>query len=168
MCNTCFGDSELVHFFPVCFFLNCNFRFSEANIIPCVNEDSNKTSNQVLRNAVVGGNLKRANSLSSSHWTETGDIEPVKSLDRVYKDLNYNKNEFIKFLKERIKASEERLDNEVAKCSICMSTYKQPLVATSCWHVCCAECWMRSLGAKKLCPKCNNIVAPSQLRKIYI
>ena len=160
-----FGAST---FLSVGLFLNCNFRFSEANIIPCVNEDSKKTSNQVLRSAVVSGNLKTANSLSSSHWDETGDIEQVKSLDRVYKELNYNKDKFIKFLKERVKAFEERLDNEVSKCSICMSGYKEPLVATSCWYVCCAECWMRSLGAKKLCPKCNNIVAPSQLRKIYI
>ena len=164
----CFSDSELVLFFPARFFLNCNFRFSEANIVPCVNEDSKKTSNQILRNAIISGNLKTANSSSFSRWAETGDIEQVKSLDRVYKDLNYDKDEFIKFLKEKIKNCEERLDNEVAKCSICMSDYKQPLVATSCWHVCCAECWMRSLGAKKLCPKCNNIVAPSQLRKIYI
>lgn len=63
---------------------------------------------------------------------------------------------------------EEKLEKDILKCPICMGPYVNPVVSVSCWHTCCSECWMRVLGSKKLCPKCNNIVAPSQLRKIYL
>ncbi|XP_033109274.1 E3 ubiquitin-protein ligase RNF220-like [Anneissia japonica] len=46
--------------------------------------------------------------------------------------------------------------------------YTTPLVSVQCWHVHCQECWLRTLGAKKLCPQCNMITAPAQLRKIYL
>ncbi|KAM7338990.1 hypothetical protein ACRRTK_002474 [Alexandromys fortis] len=32
----------------------------------------------------------------------------------------------------------------------------------------CEECWLRTLGAKKLCPQCNTITAPGDLRRIYL
>ena len=53
-------------------------------------------------------------------------------------------------------------------CNICMDSYRKPLVSTVRWHVSCEECWMRALGAKKLCPQCKVIIQPKHLRKIYL
>lgn len=30
------------------------------------------------------------------------------------------------------------------------------------------ECWLRAMGAKKLCPQCKVIVTPKDLRRIYL
>lgn len=57
---------------------------------------------------------------------------------------------------------------EKQKCLICMEPYKTPLTSIQCWHVHCENCWMRTLGAKKLCPQCNMITSPSDLRRIYL
>ncbi|XP_059143077.1 E3 ubiquitin-protein ligase RNF220-like [Physella acuta] len=54
------------------------------------------------------------------------------------------------------------------KCLICMESYKTPLTSIQCWHVHCEACWMRTLGAKKLCPQCNMITAPTDLRRVYL
>ena len=54
------------------------------------------------------------------------------------------------------------------RCLICMDKYSKPLVSVQCWHVHCEECWLRTLGAKKLCPQCNMITSPSDLRRIFL
>ncbi|CAG2053280.1 unnamed protein product [Timema podura] len=46
--------------------------------------------------------------------------------------------------------------------------YKKPVISVCCWHVHCEECWLHTLGAKKLCPQCNMITSPSDLRRIYM
>ena len=58
--------------------------------------------------------------------------------------------------------------NPSYRCLICMEPYCVPLTSINCWHVHCEECWMRTLGAKKLCPQCNVITSPADLRKIYL
>ena len=57
---------------------------------------------------------------------------------------------------------------QTSLCNICLTTYSKPVVSTVCWHVHCEICWLRSLGAKKLCPQCKVIVQPKNLRKIYL
>ena len=57
---------------------------------------------------------------------------------------------------------------QTSLCNICLNTYSKPIVSTVCWHVHCEICWLRSLGAKKLCPQCKVIVQPKNLRKIYL
>ena len=57
---------------------------------------------------------------------------------------------------------------ETSMCNICMDSYNTPLVSKKCWHVSCEECWMRALGAKKLCPQCKIIIQPKDLRRIYL
>ena len=57
---------------------------------------------------------------------------------------------------------------QTSLCNICLNTYSKPVVSTVCWHVHCEICWLRSLGAKKLCPQCKVIVQPKNLRKIYL
>lgn len=54
------------------------------------------------------------------------------------------------------------------KCSVCWDTLKMPAsVSVNCWHACCEECWLRTLGTKRLCPHCSTITNPSDLRKIF-
>ncbi|KAI9227108.1 MAG: hypothetical protein DHS80DRAFT_32072 [Piptocephalis tieghemiana] len=62
---------------------------------------------------------------------------------------------------------ETRRRGEV-KCLICMDGYQKPTVSIVCWHTHCEACWLQSLRAKKLCPQCQKITLPSDLRRIYL
>ncbi|XP_054920542.2 uncharacterized protein [Dermacentor andersoni] len=54
------------------------------------------------------------------------------------------------------------------KCVICSGPYTTPLVSVCCWHVHCERCWLQTLGAKRLCPQCDAVTCPSDLRKIHL
>lgn len=73
----------------------------------------------------------------------------------------------IESLKAKIREYENQISNKV-KCLICMDEFRNPAVSICCWHVHCEECWLRTLGARKLCPQCNMITSPSDLRRIYM
>ncbi|KAK3930018.1 LOW QUALITY PROTEIN: E3 ubiquitin-protein ligase Rnf220 [Frankliniella fusca] len=80
-------------------------------------------------------------------------------------------NPTLEALKRRIRELE--LESKAAtvdklKCLICMERYKKPAISICCWHVHCEQCWLHTLGAKKLCPQCNMITSPSDLRRIYL
>ncbi|KAG0313533.1 hypothetical protein BGZ99_008827 [Dissophora globulifera] len=53
-------------------------------------------------------------------------------------------------------------------CLICLEPYTVPLTSIVCWHVHCEACWMKTLGSKKLCPQCQKITLPKDLRRIYL
>ncbi len=54
------------------------------------------------------------------------------------------------------------------KCAVCWDALKMPAVTSvNCWHVCCEDCWLRTLGTKRLCPHCSAITNPSDLRKVF-
>lgn len=76
-------------------------------------------------------------------------------------------NQIIEALKEKIREYEAIIKNK-SKCLICMDEFRIPVVSICCWHVHCEECWLRTLGARKLCPQCNMITSPIDLRKIYM
>lgn len=75
--------------------------------------------------------------------------------------------QIIESLKEKIREYEAIIKNK-SKCLICMDEFRIPVVSICCWHVHCEECWLRTLGARKLCPQCNMITSPTDLRKIYM
>ena len=58
--------------------------------------------------------------------------------------------------------------SQVSVCNVCMDAYTKPVVSVACWHVHCEQCWLRALGAKKLCPQCKEIVRPRDLRRVYL
>lgn len=58
--------------------------------------------------------------------------------------------------------------NDEYKCLICLEHYKKPVISTVCWHVHCEECWLHTLGAKKVCPQCSMITTPTDLRRIFM
>lgn len=75
--------------------------------------------------------------------------------------------QIIEALKNKIREYETVLRNK-SKCLICMDEFQIPVVSICCWHVHCEECWLRTLGARKLCPQCNMITSPTDLRRIYM
>ncbi|XP_015434494.1 PREDICTED: E3 ubiquitin-protein ligase Rnf220-like [Dufourea novaeangliae] len=74
----------------------------------------------------------------------------------------------IEALRGRIRELEAEMRGQMFKCLICMEQYKKPVTSICCWHVHCEQCWLHTLGAKKLCPQCNMITSPSDLRRIYM
>ncbi|XP_026824314.1 E3 ubiquitin-protein ligase Rnf220 isoform X2 [Ooceraea biroi] len=74
----------------------------------------------------------------------------------------------VEALRGRIRELEAEMRGQLFKCLICMEQYKKPVTSVCCWHVHCEQCWLHTLGAKKLCPQCNMITSPSDLRRIYM
>lgn len=70
-------------------------------------------------------------------------------------------------LLERVSIQHDMLE-KVPRCLICLDSFVAPVVSVGCWHVCCEVCWCKILGAKRLCPQCNRITSPDDLRKIYL
>ncbi|KAF9940197.1 hypothetical protein BGZ65_007787 [Modicella reniformis] len=62
----------------------------------------------------------------------------------------------------------ESVNKSVPACLICLESYTAPLTSIVCWHVHCEACWMKTLGSKKLCPQCQKITLPKDLRRIYL
>lgn len=124
-------------------------QYSERDIIlPCEEAEEDIA----LRKAVIGSEPNRL--------TKTADID----------ENHYNGDPVLEVLKNRIRELEARLvsKDEVYKCLICMERYRTPVISVCCWHVHCEQCWLQTLGAKKLCPQCNMITSASDLRKIYM
>lgn len=70
-------------------------------------------------------------------------------------------------LRAKIKHLESASKN-APTCLICLDPYTVPLTSIVCWHVHCEACWMKTLGSKKLCPQCQKITLPKDLRRIYL
>ncbi|KAG0221458.1 hypothetical protein B0O80DRAFT_435898 [Mortierella sp. GBAus27b] len=73
----------------------------------------------------------------------------------------------IEALRSKIKHLESA-NKSVPSCLICLEPYTVPLTSIVCWHVHCEACWMKTLGSKKLCPQCQKITLPKDLRRIYL
>lgn len=114
---------------------------------------------EALRKAILGADNVTTNS-SNVH-------SPAQKNDG---NINVSGDHTLEALKCRIRELESREQNkdDVYKCLICMERYKTPVISVCCWHVHCEQCWLQTLGAKKLCPQCNMITSPSDLRRIYM
>lgn len=99
---------------------------------------------------------------------EVTTVVPIKQLSSTSATQNETAAaHVIEALKEKIREYEIIIKNK-SKCLICMDEFRVPVVSICCWHVHCEECWLRTLGARKLCPQCNMITSPTDLRKIYM
>ncbi|XP_075146258.1 ring finger protein 220 [Haematobia irritans] len=76
--------------------------------------------------------------------------------------------QIIDSLKAKLRYYEQQHIPGKYKCLICLDDYRNPAISVCCWHVHCEQCWLRSLGARKLCPQCNLITTPKDLRRIYM
>ncbi|XP_075433969.1 E3 ubiquitin-protein ligase Rnf220-like [Ascaphus truei] len=70
-------------------------------------------------------------------------------------------------LRGKIQQLTERL-RHTHTCHICLDSYSVPVTSIQCWHIHCEGCWLRALGTKKLCPQCNTITSPCDLRRVYL
>lgn len=71
-------------------------------------------------------------------------------------------------VEEALRKRMQQLDCPHVRCLVCLEPYREPAVSVCCWHVYCKDCWLHTLGAKKLCPQCNSITSPADLRRIYL
>ncbi|XP_063322755.1 E3 ubiquitin-protein ligase RNF220 isoform X1 [Pelmatolapia mariae] len=124
-----------------------------------VNLDFNKWSNDGSP-STSGGEKQDGSAAGLTQTCKNAEIEML-SEDSTLTTLDA--------LKARIRDLEKQLSKgDRFKCLICMDTYTTPLTSIQCWHVHCEECWLRTLGAKKLCPQCNTITSPGDLRRVYL
>ncbi|RWS22268.1 E3 ubiquitin-protein ligase RNF220-like protein [Leptotrombidium deliense] len=111
-------------------------------------------------------NQDNADIVDIEHYSDFGDEQYSEM------DLHIDSDQLITI--EEIDRAEDRSNLDITQnknsfptCSVCLEVLHTPLVSTACWHILCEKCWIRCLQVKKLCPKCNSIVLPSNLRKVY-
>ncbi|XP_035805257.1 E3 ubiquitin-protein ligase RNF220a isoform X7 [Amphiprion ocellaris] len=173
-------------------------QYTEADIIPCsgAGEDQGEArEREALRGAVLNGGMpsnritpefsKWASdempSTSNGESSKTDPSTPSSSsssccVPRTCKNSEIEKvteEESTATTMEALKARIRELEKQILrgdryKCLICMDSYTMPLTSIQCWHVHCEECWLRTLGNKKLCPQCNTITSPGDLRRVYL
>ncbi|XP_053549366.1 E3 ubiquitin-protein ligase RNF220 isoform X2 [Bombina bombina] len=159
-------------------------QYTEADVIPCTGEEPGEAKErEALRGAVLNGGTPTSRISSEfSKWasddmpsTSNGDNSKQDAAQKTCKNSDIEKitedSTVTTFdaLKARIRELERQLSRgDRYKCLICMDSYTMPLTSIQCWHVHCEECWLRTLGAKKLCPQCNTITSPGDLRRVYL
>ncbi|XP_065132657.1 E3 ubiquitin-protein ligase RNF220a isoform X7 [Paramisgurnus dabryanus] len=166
-------------------------QYTEADIIPCSGEDQGEAKErEALRGAVLNGGVPSnritpefskwaSDEMPSTSNGESSKQEPssssASSTPRTCKNSEIEKitedstATTLEALKARIRELEKQiLRGDRYKCLICMDSYTMPLTSIQCWHVHCEECWLRTLGNKKLCPQCNTITSPGDLRRVYL
>ncbi|XP_028986714.1 E3 ubiquitin-protein ligase RNF220a isoform X4 [Betta splendens] len=173
-------------------------QYTEADIIPCsgAGEDQGEArEREALRGAVLNGGMpsnritpefsKWASdempSTSNGESSKTDQNTPSSSSSSSCAPRTCKNSEIEKVTEEEsaattmeaLKARIRELEKQILrgdryKCLICMDSYTMPLTSIQCWHVHCEECWLRTLGNKKLCPQCNTITSPGDLRRVYL
>ncbi|XP_052332923.1 E3 ubiquitin-protein ligase RNF220-like isoform X6 [Oncorhynchus keta] len=171
-------------------------QYTEADIIPCSGEDQGEAKErEALRGAVLNGGMPSnritpefskwaSDEMPSTSNGESSKQQPPQDPNAACSSSNAPrtcKNSEIEkitegstattleALKARIRELEKQiLRGDRYKCLICMDSYTMPLTSIQCWHVHCEECWLRTLGNKKLCPQCNTITSPGDLRRVYM
>lgn len=99
---------------------------------------------------------------SRAHQTSSSTVQPT-----LVAENGQHADQIIESLKSKVREYEGFIQNR-PKCLICMDDFRKPVVSICCWHVYCEECWLHTLGAKKLCPQCSMITSPTDLRRIYL
>ncbi|XP_041133408.1 E3 ubiquitin-protein ligase RNF220-like isoform X7 [Polyodon spathula] len=162
-------------------------QYTEADVIPCSGEEPGEAKErEALRGAVLnGGTPSTRITAEFSKWAsdempstsngESSKQEAASTAQKTCKNSDIDKITedstvtTLEALKARIRDLERQLARgDRCKCLICMDSYTMPLTSIQCWHVHCEECWLRTLGAKKLCPQCNTITSPGDLRRVYL
>ncbi|KAI8144931.1 hypothetical protein BJV82DRAFT_681359 [Fennellomyces sp. T-0311] len=146
-------------------------QYSERDIY--AQDDTEDVS--ALREMVSGGTTRQATSSSDnsprSGFEETVSVEgwqrSVASEEQLVVPEAGHSRLVIDSLKSRIQQLEE-VSRSAPRCLICLEPYKTPLTSIVCWHVHCEQCWLQTLGSKKLCPQCQKITTPADLRRIYL
>ncbi|KAI9321005.1 hypothetical protein BX666DRAFT_1262568 [Dichotomocladium elegans] len=99
--------------------------------------------------------------VSDENWRRTAQEDALQA------EAGGHSRLIVESLKSRIHQL-ELTARSAPRCLICLEPYKTPLTSIVCWHVHCEQCWLQTLGSKKLCPQCQKITGPSDLRRIYL
>ncbi|KAG1755424.1 hypothetical protein EDB19DRAFT_1625168, partial [Suillus lakei] len=125
---------------------------------------------QTLRHLVVEGKVL----MNRTDNIESKVIQPIE-MDQLDLDIftarsRNDPSALILALENKLKSLESNAGSTSSAnlCRICLSQYTEPTVSTGCWHTCCRECWLRCLGATKLCPMCQRITNAAELRRVYM
>ncbi|CAH0562343.1 unnamed protein product [Brassicogethes aeneus] len=154
-------------------------------------EESSFGPSQYTENDVVVKEVKDKDQAQSQSQVATvnssGDVEVKVETGGQQCDSNVSTSDagsssriqLIEELRNRIRQLEGEAGTETTatstdaasddyKCLICLEHYKKPVISTVCWHVHCEECWLHTLGSKKVCPQCSMITSPTDLRRIFM
>ncbi|XP_076462353.1 E3 ubiquitin-protein ligase Rnf220-like isoform X2 [Babylonia areolata] len=151
-------------------------QFTENDLIPLTSDEPMEDrEQQVLLREALTSDTQRASGRAEKTCS-AGDPTPGTSQSDPALDVSHSEGEgeategpgsVVSALKARLKELEGSRDGR-HKCLICLNQYQDPLVSVQCWHVHCGQCWLQTLGAKKLCPQCNMITSTTNLRRIYL
>ncbi|CAO3696327.1 unnamed protein product [Umbelopsis ramanniana] len=153
-------------------------QYSERDIV--VNPDDENEDSAALREMVSGTPISRSSSSGPSGQGQSAQRPGYEAtvsddgwMQHLTKDavIPTNAAGHTKLVIESLRSQINQLESasrSVPKCLICLEPYKTPLTSVVCWHVHCEECWLHSMGTKKLCPQCQKIVTPADLRRIYL
>ncbi|CAG8580768.1 4055_t:CDS:2 [Paraglomus occultum] len=135
-------------------------QYTESDIIQMTNISEDEVATR-LRELVVGGRRNGRSNLSNGRTKR----DKKKECD-ITVDIPADSSLVEESLKARIRQLESQTN--IPRCLICLDTYDTPLTSIICWHVHCEKCWLQSLGVKKVCPQCQKITLPGDLRRVYI
>ncbi|KAH8383076.1 hypothetical protein KR009_006646 [Drosophila setifemur] len=150
-------------------------QYGEGDVIPLANEDTDgnvseaEVTSYVRRLISSQGPKLNHSEVNSGTATEEEPLasQEEPSTSRSTRSASQNQQQVIESLKARLRLYEKQAQGKY-KCLICIDDYKNPAISVSCWHVHCEQCWLQTLGARKLCPQCNSITTPKDLRRIYL
>ncbi|TDG47422.1 hypothetical protein AWZ03_006150 [Drosophila navojoa] len=160
-------------------------QYGEADVIPLDNDDAEDggvseadvtsyvrrliSSNETPKSNNTHDATDQINDDAASQAPSTSGQQPVSASASTSRSSNSNNtsSQIIESLKARLRMYEKQAQSKL-KCLICIDDYKNPAISVSCWHVHCEQCWLQTLGARKLCPQCNSITTPKDLRRIYL
>ncbi|KAH8407932.1 hypothetical protein KR222_002506 [Zaprionus bogoriensis] len=159
-------------------------QYGEADVIPLAHDDAEEGGTSeaeavtsYVRRLISSSDAPKNHSTSEEHCPPVDEaMEPSTShasasaslsAPRASRSSHQNQQQIIESLKARLRLYEKQAQSKF-KCLICIDDYKNPAISVSCWHVHCEQCWLQTLGARKLCPQCNSITTPKDLRRIYL
>ncbi|KAI9283359.1 hypothetical protein BY458DRAFT_530983 [Sporodiniella umbellata] len=143
-------------------------QYTERDIL--VNEDEDNEDAFALREMVSGGAIRSPPNSGRQGFEETVSSTGWDKHINIHNGSTTG-NDQSKLVIDSLKAHIRQL--EVASrssphCLICLEPYKTALTSIVCWHVHCERCWLQTLGTKKLCPQCQKITTPADLRRVYL
>lgn len=144
-------------------------QYTERDIV--VNMDDDTEDASALREMVSGGTMRTPTSDTDGERQGFEETVSVSGWNHHLKKEDYQTEGHSKLIIDSLKSRIHQLENasrSTPRCLICLESYKTPLTSIVCWHVHCEQCWLQTLGSKKLCPQCQKITTPSDLRRIYL
>ncbi|KAG0745845.1 hypothetical protein G6F57_007022 [Rhizopus arrhizus] len=142
-------------------------QYTERDIL--VNADEDNEDAYALREMVSGGTTRNSPSLERQGFEET--VSATGWDQHLNTVSGTTGGDYSKLVIESLKTHIRQLEaasRSSPHCLICLEPYKTPLTSIVCWHVHCEQCWLHTLGTKKLCPQCQKITTPADLRRVYL